>query len=198
VTTTRTRTATPADFRQRLLDAMAASIADVGYRDSTVAEIVRRARTSRRTFYEHFASKETCFTALITETNNEMIRRISAAVDPSQPWQVQIRQAVEAWLRCADSQRAVTHSWIRDIPSLGELGRDLQRDLMENFVTMVQTLASGERLRAAGVGPVTRPLAIVLLGGLRELIATTVEDGGQVTDITETAVQAAMALLGPR
>jgi hypothetical protein len=38
----------------------------------------------------------------------------------------------------------------------------------------------------------------VLLGGLRELIATTVEDGGDVDDITEAAIDATMRMLGPR
>jgi hypothetical protein len=36
-----------------------------------------------------------------------------------------------------------------------------------------------------------------LLGGLRELAATTVEDGGQVSDVSETAVRASIALLSP-
>src|SRR6185437_14381379 len=55
-------------FRRRLLDGLAASIADKGYRATTVADIVRRARTSRRTFYEHFAGKEECFIALLSDT----------------------------------------------------------------------------------------------------------------------------------
>jgi hypothetical protein len=38
----------------------------------------------------------------------------------------------------------------------------------------------------------------MLLGGLRELIATTVEDGGDIGDIAEIAVQATRAMLGPR
>jgi AcrR family transcriptional regulator len=38
------------NFRQRLLDALEASIASDGYPRTTVADIVRRARTSRRTF----------------------------------------------------------------------------------------------------------------------------------------------------
>jgi AcrR family transcriptional regulator len=190
-------TAIPVHHRQRLLDALAASIADRGYRDTTVADVVRLARTSRRTFYEHFASKETCFVALITEANDEMIRRITAAVDPAAPWPTQVRRAVEEWLDCADSQPAVTHSWIRDIPALGVLGRDLQRDLMERFVTMIQTLTDAESLRAAGIVRAPRQVAIVLLGGLRELMATTVEDGGRLTDITETSVRVAIALLGP-
>jgi len=38
---------------------------------------------------------------------------------------------------------------------------------------------------------------IMLLGGLRELIATTGEDGGDIGGIAEVAVQATQALLGP-
>ena len=38
-------------FRRRLLDGLAASISERGYRDTTVADIVRHARTSKRTFY---------------------------------------------------------------------------------------------------------------------------------------------------
>ncbi len=39
---------------------MAASIIERGFRDTTVADIVRHARTSKRTFYAQFASKEDC------------------------------------------------------------------------------------------------------------------------------------------
>ncbi|MBB4682874.1 TetR/AcrR family transcriptional regulator [Amycolatopsis jiangsuensis] len=198
MTTARTRSAAPAGFRQRLLAGLAESIAERGYPDTTVADIVRLARTSRRTFYEHFSGKDTCFVALITETNGEMIRRISAAVDPAAPWWDQVRRAVGAWLDIATGEPAVTVSWIRDVPALGLLSRQLQRDLMENFVTMIQTLTDTEELRAAGVGRASRPVAIVLLGGLRELIATTIEDGGRIDDVRETAVTTALALLGPR
>ena len=38
----------------------------------------------------------------------------------------------------------------------------------------------------------------MLIGGLRELIAATVEDGGDISDITDVAVQATRALLGLR
>lgn len=185
-------------FRQRLLDGLAASIAEDGYRSTTVAGIVRRARTSRRTFYEHFADKEACFAALLTDANARMIRQIYAAVDPQARWDTQIRQAVEAWIACAESQPAITLSWIRDMPSLGAAGRRLQRDMMEAFIVMIQALCDTAELRAIGVGPVPRPQAIMLLGGLRELVAATVEDGGRIGDITGTAVQASVALLAPR
>jgi AcrR family transcriptional regulator len=185
-------------FRQRLLDALAASIAADGYRNTTVADIVRRARTSRRTFYEHFADKEACFVALLTAANAEMIRYITAAVDPASSRETQVRQAVEAWIASAESEPALTLSWIRDVPSLGAAARRLQRDTMEAFVVMIQTLCGTEQWRAAGAAPVSRQLAILLLGGLRELTATTVEDGGRFSDVTEIAVRASIALLDPR
>ena len=187
----------PSGFRQRLLDGFAAAIAENGYQKTTVADIVRRARTSRRTFYEHFADKEACFVALLTDANADMIAQISAAVDSGAPWQTQIRQAVHAWIAAAESAPALTVSWIRDVPALGPAARSLQRDTVDAFVTMIQTLADTDEFRAAGIGPVQRQLAIILLGGLRELMATTVEDGGHLTDITDLAAQASIALLGP-
>lgn len=185
------------EFHQRLLDGLAASIKENGYRNTTVADIVRRARTSRRTFYAHFSDKEACFVALLTDANAQMIRQISAAVDQNAPWTSQVRQAVEAWIASAESQPSITLSWIRDVPSLGAAARRLQRDTMEAFITMIQTLCDTDAWRTVRVDPVSRQLAIMLLGGLRELTATTVEDGGRISDITELAVHACTALLGP-
>jgi AcrR family transcriptional regulator len=185
-------------FRQRLLDALATSIEEVGYRATTVADIVRRARTSRRTFYEHFADKDACFIALLTEANNEAIRGIRAAVDPKAPAETQIRQAITTWVTECEAVPGLTLSWIRDSPAIGAGARQLQRNLQEGFVVLLQDLTDTEELRAVGVKPVSREMAIILLGGLRDLFATTVEDGGRMSDITETAFQAAMALLGAR
>jgi AcrR family transcriptional regulator len=204
VTTTRVLNArspaagAPAEFRQRLLEGMAAAIRECGFRDSTVADIVRHARTSRRTFYEHFASKQACFVALLREVNTELIRHIAATVDPHAPWDEQVRQAIEAWIAASQSDSPITLSWIRELPSLGEDARHLQRESVEAFVVLIQRLAGTPELRAAGVTPPSRQLTIMLIGGLRELLAATVEDGGDIAGITEVAVRATQAMLGPR
>ena len=185
-------------FRQRLLDALEEGIAEDGYPRTTVADIVRRARTSRRTFYEHFDSREACFVALLTDANAEQVRQIAAAVDATAPWRSQVRQAVEAWISSGESRSSLMLSWIRDVPSLGDAARRLQRDAMENFIEMLRALGDSGEFRAAGVGPVSRQRIIMLLGGLRELTAITVEEGGRMSDITEEAVDASIALLSPR
>ena len=184
-------------FRQRLLDALEESIAEDGYPRTTVADIVRRARTSRRTFYEHIESREACFVDLLTDANADQVTQISAAVDADSPWRDQVRQAIEAWISSGESRPSLMLSWIRDVPSLGDAARLLQRNVTEKFIEMVQTLAGTEQFRSAGIGPVSRPRIIMLLGGLRELTAITVEEGGRMSDITEEAVDASIALLSP-
>jgi AcrR family transcriptional regulator len=193
-----TTTDLAAGFRRRLLDGLAAAIRRGGYAETTVADIVREAHTSRRTFYAHFADRQECLMALLHESNQRTIARIDEAVDPRAPWRAQVHQAIEAWIAAVQADPPITLAWIREVPALGTSARRLQRDTMDAFVVLIQRLTDTPELRAAGVPPPSRPTAIVLLGGLRELIATTVEDDADISGLTEAAVHATEMLLGPR
>jgi AcrR family transcriptional regulator len=183
-------------FRRRLLDGLAASIAERGYRDTTVADIVRHARTSKRTFYGEFSSKEECFVELLRSNNEAMIKRIRDSVDPEADWQQQIRQAVEAYVDHIGSRPAITLTWIREAPALGAVAQPLHRMAMSHFTDMLVDLSDSPGFWRAHLPPVTRPLALIIVGGLRELTALYVEDGQDVHGITEAAVAASTAILG--
>jgi AcrR family transcriptional regulator len=185
-------------FRDRLIEGLAASIGERGYRDSTVADIVRHARTSKRTFYEQFASKEECLIELLRRNNEDLIANIQAAVDPEADWQLQIRQAAVAYVDHIGSRPAITLSWIREAPALGLVARPLNRLAMEALTDMLVDLTDSPGFRRADLAPISRPLALILLGGLRELTALFVEDDRDVQGIVEHAVAAATAILGPR
>jgi len=186
------------DFRQRLLDGLAASIDERGYRDSTVADIVRYARTSKRTFYSQFATKEDCFAELLTANNDELVATISAAVDPRAPWTEQVRQAVVAYVHTIEERPAITLSWIRELPALGEYARPTLRRGFARLATMIVELSTNEGFRAAGLAPLSHAAAVILVGGLRELTAQTVEDGQPASDMIEPIIAVALALLGPK
>jgi AcrR family transcriptional regulator len=185
-------------FRHRLLDGLAASIGERGYRDTTVADIVRHARTSKRTFYEQFASKEECLIELLRTNNEDLIANIQAAVDPEAQWQDQIRQAAEAYVDHIGSRPAITLSWIREAPALGVAARPLNRLAMEALTDMLVNLTDSPGFRRAKLPPISRPLALILLGGLRELTALFVEDDHDLRGITQPAITAATAILGPQ
>ena len=199
MTTTDARAAADTAPRRRLLEGLATCIRTHGYTDTTVADIVRAARTSRRTFYAHFTDRQECLVALLHESNQRTIARISASVDPAAPWDAQARQAIEAWIAAVQADPPITLSWIRDVPALARgRARDFQRSTMRSFVELIQTLTDTPHLRAAGVRPPSEQIATILLGGLRELIATAVEDGRDVATIVAPAVEATQLLLGPR
>jgi AcrR family transcriptional regulator len=185
-------------FRLRLLDGLAASIGERGYRATTVADVVRHARTSKRTFYDHFASKEQCFLELLRADNEKLGQSIRAAVDPEADWHLQIRQAVESYVKNIESRPAITLSWIRELPSLGDAARPVQRHGLQLLTSLLIDLSASPGFRRADLPPLTAPLAVILLGGLRELTALAVEDARPVRSIVEPAVDASVALLGPR
>jgi AcrR family transcriptional regulator len=183
-------------FRRRLLDGLADSIADRGYRATTVADVVRNAKTSKRTFYDEFASKETCFVELLRANNEDLVTRITAAVDPEATPDEQVDAAVGAYVEHIESRPAVTLSWIREAPALGDLSRPLNRLAMQNLTDMLVDVSDSPGFRRAGLEPMSRPLALILLGGLRELTALLVEDEQDVRGIVGPAVTAARAILG--
>jgi AcrR family transcriptional regulator len=183
-------------FRRRLLDGLAASITERGYRASTVADIVRHARTSKRTFYDQFASKEQCFLELLHADVGKLAESIRDAVDPDADWQAQIRQAVEAYVGHIESRPAITLSWIRELPSLDAAARPFQRRGMQLLTSLLVNLSGSPGFAKVGLPPLTRPKAVILVSGLRELTALAVEDGRSVREIVEPAVDASVALLG--
>jgi len=84
--------------RERLIAGIAEAIAENGYSGTTIAHITRAAAVSRRTFYEHFASKDECFVAAYDTMMKELQERVSAAFDEQDEWPKAIRAGIGAML----------------------------------------------------------------------------------------------------
>ncbi len=81
------RGAAAADQRRRILDATAALIASQGYQETTMEEIVRRAKVGYATFYKHFPDKEAAFLALLDAATEHTVERVEAAYKREEgPW----------------------------------------------------------------------------------------------------------------
>src|SRR5258708_22495574 len=65
--------------RERLLRAVIAAVHTTGFRNVTVADIVRGARVSRAAFYAHFADKEDCFLAATRQGGLLLADRVISA-----------------------------------------------------------------------------------------------------------------------
>jgi len=84
--------------RERLIAGLAEAIAENGYSGTTIAHITRAAAVSRRTFYEHFASKDECFVAAYDTVMKELRERVSTAFDAEEEWPQAIRAGIDAML----------------------------------------------------------------------------------------------------
>lgn len=184
------------EVRIRLLEAMATCVKDQGYRDTTVADVVRVARTSRRSFYQQFDDKRACFIELLRTTNDAMIAAISQRVDPTAEWAVQIRQAVEAYVEVTEQNPAIAWSWIRELPALGESARRVQVDAMEALIAVLMPLTDSPAMRDAGISPIAHETAVMIWGGIRELAASAMEQNRSLYSIVEPMVAACIALIG--
>jgi AcrR family transcriptional regulator len=71
--------------RRRALAAMAEAVGERGYPETTVRDVLQRARMSRRTFYELFDNREQCFLAAYDHAREEALARLDGGgkADPT-------------------------------------------------------------------------------------------------------------------
>ena len=62
-----------ASQRGRMLDAMARAVAERGYANTSVRDVIALAGVSRETFYEHFADKAACFLATLDASTAQLL-----------------------------------------------------------------------------------------------------------------------------
>jgi AcrR family transcriptional regulator len=84
--------------RERLIAGIAEAIAENGYAGTTIAHITRHAAVSRRTFYEHFASKDECFVAAYDTIMEELRDRVSVAFSAQEDWAHAVKAGIGAML----------------------------------------------------------------------------------------------------
>ncbi|HEX5761724.1 MAG TPA: TetR/AcrR family transcriptional regulator [Solirubrobacterales bacterium] len=90
--------------RERLIAGIAEAIAENGYSGTTIAHITRAAAVSRRTFYEHFPSKDDCFVAAYEAVMGELQERVSEAFDSEEDWPEAIKAGIAAMLEFLASE----------------------------------------------------------------------------------------------
>jgi AcrR family transcriptional regulator len=187
----------PLGHRERLIAAMATSIEERGYRDTTVADVVRLARTSRRNFYEHFDDRDGCFLALFDATNQAMLEEIDAAVASNRPLDDQVDAAVDAYISNVAAHPALYSSFVRELPGLGEQGAVRGQATIERFAGMLVGLV--DRAREAQPGLVARPLdpdtAIIIIGGMRELLVLSLQQGRDLRELRSNVGRTIKAIL---
>jgi AcrR family transcriptional regulator len=183
--------------RERLLEALAVSIRERGLRGTQIADIVRLARTSRRTFYECFPDKEACFVALVRDATSTLIAQIEATVDAGARWQDQVDQAVDLYLRTLAGDAAMTATISRELPALGLRGAEVQREGIERYAELVVRLSESAAARNSEIRALSLETAIMVVGGLNELVVYAIEHERSLDSVAGVAKDLYAAVLTP-
>jgi AcrR family transcriptional regulator len=84
--------------RERLIAGLAEAIAENGYAGTTIAHITRHAAVSRRTFYEHFSSKDECFVAAYDTVIAELRELVGEAFGEEDDWAHAVKAGIATML----------------------------------------------------------------------------------------------------
>lgn len=106
--------------RGRILDALVACIAEQGYPETRVTDLIARSGVSRKTFYEHFSDKEECFLAAYDVAVTMLMTGVTQAYEAEDEWIDAIRAALRAFLGFLAEHPDLTRLCIVDVHAVGD------------------------------------------------------------------------------
>ena len=173
------------EHRHRLLEGMARAVAAKGYADTTIADVVREAAVSRRTFYEHFATKADCLIALYEAASHNALRVLRQSIDTGRDWQGQVEQAMQAYLACLAQNPVLLRTLFIEILGLGPAGLAVRRRMYGELASFML-----EVINAHGPARLAPEVALMVVGAVNELVLQAIEQD-RVGDLTRLAGPAA-------
>jgi AcrR family transcriptional regulator len=160
------------EYRDRLLAAALEGIGDVGWADLTIAEIVRRARVSKRTFYEHFETREACLLALYESVSSRVLDELDSAVERIPRGEGRIEAGAAFYLTRLQQHPRLVRTLVLEILHLGSAGLAIRRRVMRRFAVFVQREINATGRRP----PISLAVATAIVGGINELTLEALEE----------------------
>jgi len=152
---------------------MIESVAQRGYRSTTVAHVIALAGVSRRAFYEQFGSKEECFLVTYDIIVARARKRILDGWKGELGWANRMEAACRALLEDAAQSPKGARLVLVDSFGVGPKGRE-RLELVGFTFERLLTLGIRGATREGGLHPLTRR---AIIGGFRHLMLTRLLQG---------------------
>ena len=179
--------------RFRLLVGMAGALAVKEYATVTVSDIVAAAQVSKRTFYEHFSSKQDCLLACYAQANELLIATMRAASEASPAGEARLVRLIDAYLQLLQESGATAVALMVEITSAGAEGRRVRREANLELAGVLLEVAG----RPSGDQRLDLDQAVALVGGVSELVLIHAENrpGRPFADLRPAVLKFAAAVL---
>jgi AcrR family transcriptional regulator len=191
-----------ASQRERLLRAVIAAVAEVGYAAVTVADIVRRAKVSRAAFYVHFRGKEDCFLAATREGWQLLVSCVIAAARAvaDDADEAALRAGCRAFLGFLGDEPAFARVFYIEMPAAGPTAANRLQAAAHLFAEINSTWHERARERHPDWPPIPYEACLALAGGSAELVRSMVraDRTSALPELENTLVSLHLAVLAGR
>jgi AcrR family transcriptional regulator len=136
--------------RRRALEAMTEVVGERGYPETTVRDVLERARMSRRTFYELFDNREHCFLAAYEQACREALPFLDRAHEPDEPFPQHLNRVLTRVLEHLAARPHFARLLLVEPVAVGAAGLERHELTMRR---LADRLARSRPATASGVGP---------------------------------------------
>jgi AcrR family transcriptional regulator len=176
--------------RERLLAALAATVAEHGYAKATVAQVTAAASVSRRTFYENFEDKEECFLAAYDALDDYLASLMEEAATEGE-WPQRVAATFSALLGFFASGPNFARLYLVEAAAVGEAMASRRASTAERFIALLEP---GRSYRGEG-RDLAEGIEEALVGGIVTLLARRIlgGEGAELGRFTPAVVEFALA-----
>jgi len=175
--------------RERLICGLTQALYEVGYHETTVSLIGRRAAVSKSDFYKHFESKDDCFLAAYEVAIDRIRERVVAACEGSggRDWAERVPEAVGGLLDLFDEEPALASIALVEGLRAGRGVYDRYQAALESFVVI---LGRGAPRPPVG-GEVPEATDEAVIGGITSLLGRRIlaGEGERLSDLFPEIVE---------
>jgi AcrR family transcriptional regulator len=189
-----------AAHRTRLLRAVVGAVADRGYANVRIADIVDRARVSRQSFYAQFDSKEACFLAAHSDGIAVILAELGARIAAAETPLAQLAGGIDAYYSLADREPEFARCMLIELPAIGPAGLAARLEAHARIAALLATWHDAARTAARPTEPwppVPRSRYAAAVGAVHDLVFEVVAqpDPPRERPAAHEALDAVLALL---
>ncbi len=151
--------------RDLILAAMIRVVGRKGYKETSVADVIDEAGTSRTTFYKHFEDKHECFLAAYDMLVEQVFAEVVAKCNGTEPWLERVEKGLETIVQLFALDPELARTAVVEVAAAGADARQRHWNAVARFT---QYLEDGREL--SGSSELPENISLLSAGAVSGLI----------------------------
>lgn len=148
--------------KARIINALAEEVSRRGYKAVSVADVVKRAKVSRKTFYDNFGGKDECFLAAQDFAMSAALERVVDAAGEGGDWPERVAAGLAGFLDYVVGEPALARTCMVEALAGGPASVQYYEESLQAFVSLFKV---GRDVSPYG-GELPETLEEAIIGGV--------------------------------